>query len=296
MTWTVNSDYESLLLEKKSEKLYIFDLDGTIVTTASGRPAYRPKDEFDYVFLGPVDRKLSRLDGDILIVTNQTRLSEERRQRIKNILNELPKVSIFILKSEEWKKPSTKCLENLNYSEYFMCGDAAKGFETVYPPNLWSDSDYQFYLNIDGVKSFETPDRMFGHNDVPKKSLVPEVIILMGSPGSGKSDIAHRYVDMDYEIVSNDLKTSKSKIESIFNQKINVVIDNTHPSIESRAKWIDLANRYEYKKIKIIWCIRDGRPFNALREKPVPEIAYNIYSKHFEPPSEEEGAMVFIKY
>jgi hypothetical protein len=33
-----------------------------------------------------------------------------------------------------------------------------------------------------------------------------------------------------------------------------------------------------------MWHVRDGRPFNALREKPVPEVAYAMYSKHFVDP------------
>jgi hypothetical protein len=47
-------------------------------------------------------------------------------------------------------------------------------------------------------------------------------------------------------------------------------------------------------QVRIFWSIRDGRPFNALRAEPVPEIAYAIYTKNFETPTEHEGEVEII--
>ncbi len=47
--------------------------------------------------------------------------------------------------------------------------------------------------------------------------------------------------------------------------------------------------------VRIAWHIRDGRPYNALRVKPVPEVAYSVYSKRFEDPR-LDGVPVSLVY
>ena len=62
-----------------------------------------------------------------------------------------------------------------------------------------------------------------------------------------------------------------------------LVVDATHGSATNRAPYIEMAAEANIP-IRILWHIRDGRPFNALRPEPVPEIAYVMYAKHFTDP------------
>ena len=74
---------------------------------------------------------------------------------------------------------------------------------------------------------------------------------------------------------------------------------------EKRKVFIDIAKNMNIP-VRILWFIRDGRPFNNLRgkmketntmyyhNKPVPEVAYNTYSKYFEEPISEEGNIEIV--
>ena len=66
--------------------------------------------------------------------------------------------------------------------------------------------------------------------------------------------------------------------------KKSVVVDATHGSLTNREPLSKLAEDANVP-YRILWHIRDGRAFNALREKPVPEVAYAVYSKHFVEPT-----------
>jgi bifunctional polynucleotide phosphatase/kinase len=91
----------------------------------------------------------------------------------------------------------------------------------------------------------------------------------------------------------------------------SVVIDATNPYKEKRSDYIAIAKELKIL-VRILWFIRDGRPFNELRgtydsnlggyrtdatyyhKKPVPDVAYNVYSKNFEEPTEDEGEVEII--
>ena len=74
----------------------------------------------------------------------------------------------------------------------------------------------------------------------------------------------------------------------------SVVVDASHSTAAHRAPYLALARQLG-APVRILWHIRDGRPYNALREKPVPEVAYAVYSKRFEDPR-LDGAPVEIIY
>lgn len=72
------------------------------------------------------------------------------------------------------------------------------------------------------------------------------MIILMGSPGSGKSTFVHTHLK-DYVRVNRDtLKTIPKCLaaaQTAISAKKNVVIDNTNPTVEARAEFIALAKK-----------------------------------------------------
>jgi hypothetical protein len=106
----------------------------------------------------------------------------------------------------------------------------------------------------------------------------------MGSPGSGKSTTARRLVANGYVHIEQDAFSSKSAVLKVVKAALaagsSVVVDATHGSDKNREPYMALA------PYRILWHVRDGRPFNALRPAPVPEVAYAIYAKYFVRPTE----------
>jgi predicted kinase len=109
----------------------------------------------------------------------------------------------------------------------------------------------------------------------------------MGNPGSGKSTTGRYIAARGYVHIEQDVAGSKTAVkkaaEAALARGQSVVLDATHGSEANRSIYEELAAELKIP-FQILWHIRDGRPFNALREKPVPEVAYAIYSKYFVAP------------
>ena len=72
----------------------------------------------------------------------------------------------------------------------------------------------------------------------------------------------------------------------------SVVVDATHASEENRKPYADLAKEKGIP-FRILWHIRDGRPFNKLRETPIKELVYANYTKTFVEPKGPEVQLVY---
>lgn len=72
-----------------------------------------------------------------------------------------------------------------------------------------------------------------------------------------------------------------------------VAVDATHSSRERREELYTLAREFQYTPV-VLWSVRDGRPFNAEREKPVPPFAYGVYTKYFADPREDGVECIVI--
>jgi bifunctional polynucleotide phosphatase/kinase len=171
-----------------------------------------------------------------------------------------------------------------------MCGDAA-GPTDPCPAYRWASSDAEFATAIGA--QFLRPCDVFAVEPVPvSASAQQELVLLVGNPGSGKSTTSRSLAGLGYIHIEQD--TLKNKAETLKVAKAtlatgkSVVVDATHASSENRAPYIQLAKSLNIP-YRILWHIRDGRPFNSLREKPVPEIAYAMYSKHFVDPLSISG-------
>lgn len=297
-------------------RLALFDLDGTLVVSKSGKRWAADGD--DWVFVGDVPSVLQRYATEgwvVAIITNQSEMSRARseagpRTKINRVLDALFAANgwapwCLVAKgptSESvYRKPARGLfdvllseLEITRVADVFMCGDAA-GRDGSRLEYRWSDSDAMFAFEIGAA--FHTPDAILGRPAVTPSSG-QEIVLLVGNMASGKSTTARALASVGYVHLEQDvLKTSAAVQRAARNalgEGKSVVIDATHATTESRAPYIALARTLGVG-LRILWHIRDGRPYNALRESPVPEVAYATYSKRFDDPC-LEGVPVEVAF
>lgn len=135
-----------------------------------------------------------------------------------------------------------------------------------------------------------------------------EMVLLMGPPAAGETTFAKKHFTMNnkYIYVSRDelktqvkcLKIAKNALE----QKKSVVIDNTNPDKTSRKKYIEIAQQFNVpiRCFEMTTSRKLAEHLNIYREiltflecgynqrrKQIPKVAYNIYYKKYQPPTNE---------
>lgn len=280
---------------KSFSKIASFDYDHTLVRPLENRKF--PKDENDYMWLLPtIPDVLQNLYSEgylVVIFTNQSK--EWKKKHITNSLSVLQiPILVMIAFDEKLYKPNKHLFNSLGEfldiltTESFFVGDAL-GREGDF-----SDSDLQFAKNV-GLKIY-SPEEFFKieNKKISIEIFEKEVVIMVGYPGSGKSTICSEYFS-NYGICSGDeLKTVPKLIKKavqFINTGKSVVIDATNSSKEKRKKYVDLALLHNYS-VRCIWVNTDqitSYDRNRKRTNVVPKIAYSVYNKHFEEPSEIEG-------
>jgi bifunctional polynucleotide phosphatase/kinase len=210
-------------------------------------------------------------------------------------------------------------INNLNFKLTFYCGDCAGR------KNDRTDTDYKFALNC--LINFKTPEEFFMNKkeNLPKvrypdilkknscnniKKFKPqekEIIIMVGCQGSGKSFISNELsMKHNYTIINQDTLKTKGKCLSFAKQLTSesrrIIIDSTNPSKESRKFWIDFAkeNNYTIRVILMTTSVELSKHNNYYRHittgcKLIPDIAYNVFKSHYEPPTMSEGIKEIIK-
>jgi DNA 3'-phosphatase len=273
-----------------------FDLDGCLISKANGDVPYRIEshDSDNYIFLYGVESKINELINNniqVVIITNQTRLTNAKREMMIKIWNHFNgKLLILIAHSDnEFKKPNPTFLEILkqDYNILYYCGDAI-GEQSSFPPFRWGNTDLQFAINA-GVL-FRDPIDVFGSNIntiVPREQLV----IMMGNMGSNKSTLSKRlanengFIHKEQDVEGN--LAAKFRTNNIFDEIFNgkqVIVDACHGSHKARNYWVDEANRRGVSWV-ILWMARDGREFNKIRERVSADSHYRGYTTHFEKPT-----------
>ena len=286
-------------------KMIGLDYDWTLVNPKGGATFPTHIDDWEW-FSSTVPSKLKEYydDGYMLaIFTNQSK--PWKCDQIKLVMKSL-NIPMFIViarvKSEY--KPNTILFDTLfqnniiDKSKSFFIGDAL-GRQTDF-----ADSDKVFAENI-GIQYFP-PEKIFMINkhelyDISSIKLKdpPEVIIMMGYPGSGKTTVANEICnDKQYlhikgdDYKSNTPKMLKAALDYIQSKK-SFVFDATNSTIEKRKLYVDFAKKHNY----IVQCVHVSTPMdisykrNLLRqdEKKIPKIAFSVYKKYYEVPNEIEG-------
>jgi predicted kinase len=132
-------------------------------------------------------------------------------------------------------------------------------------------------------------------------AAVPECVILIGLPGSGKSTLYREQFGATHLHVSKDLWPTASKREDQQSKMMeealaaghSVVVDNTNPTVAERAKLIQLARVHGARVIGYFFDVntRTAVARNAERKgrAKVPNVAIFTTAKRMERPSLAEG-------
>lgn len=293
-------------------KLVLFDVDGTLIVSKSGRRWATDAD--DWIWSSPyvlsMLNKYHTNDWTVALITNQSEWTtnsgiQEKLQSILNAIEETYGWRPYCLVATATKKEkdtvyrkSARGLFDIlltmlkvsrdDITSLQMYGDAS-GKADKNPAYRWSDSDRMFAKNIGAT--FLRPSELFSPVKIEPFSS-QEIVLLMGNPGSGKSTTARSLAHSGYTHFEQDSIGSKEKVQKVVTEFLkmgsigSLVIDATHGSLKNREPYYELAKKYKVP-LRILWHVKDGRPYNDLREKPVPEVAYAIYTKHFSDPRED---------
>lgn len=291
-------------------RIALFDLDGTLITSKSGRKW--AQNETDWIWLTQsVPSQLDeyfRAGWTVALITNQSEWDRSMapRNKIESVLHILESSNGWRpwcmvataptkAKDKKYRKPGRGLYDEFlsilkisasDVKQLQMCGDA-------YGDDSWSDTDIGFATAIGAT--FIRPYEVF-RMPTPTPSSTQELVLLMGNPGSGKSTTGRRfaseygYIHIEQDIVGSKTKTLKSVKDAIPSGR-SIIIDATHGSKTNRDPYYTLAKEHTIP-LRILWHVRDGRQFNAHRPKPVPEVAYAVYSKYFVDPCNDTDIII----
>lgn len=264
---------------------------------------------------------------------------DDFKNKIDKIFNEelkYPFAVLFAKEKDYYRKPCTGMVElfktefnenmELDLNECIYVGDAAgRKKSKTYKRNDFSDSDYKFAINCQF--KFFTPEEFFLNekSDYPKivnkmhdydqnnnahikYDLSPnfkEVIILIGSPGSGKSTFTeNNLVPKGYIRINQDNLKSKEKVIKCLLQNIKegkkIVIDSTNPQKNGRSEFLKLCKDNNYPVRAFVFQVSKDLAFhlNNLRainknrkhySGHVNNIPIHTFFKNFEQPEIKEG-------
>ena len=242
-----------------------------------------------------------------------------------------PLLFCFATKFNCYRKPSpgiwdwivSDVYPDVNNKDCFYVGDAA-GRKRVKGRNDHSSSDRDLALNI-GIDFF-TPEMFFEEkpSDAPShssafdprllrlvtademtrfwdeklpKSAGPEVVIMVGPPGAGKSRLArHLSETRGFTVVNQDVLKTLAKCKTVMKAALTrgegVVVDRTNGLMADRASFLQLAGSVSVRavvfEVSKDFCFHMARFRDYTRTKEnrtasVPAVVVHTYFKKFEP-------------
>jgi predicted kinase len=141
---------------------------------------------------------------------------------------------------------------------------------------------------------------MIKHEDSPIE-LTPEVVIFIGLPGAGKTTLYNERFAGTHVHISKDRMKSNRRPELRQQQLLrealvaghSVVIDNTNPSVATRAPLLQIAREmgartsaYYFDVPKQI-CVQRNK--QRAGKAKVPDVAIYVTASKLKPPQAEEG-------
>ena len=331
-----------------SDKVAGFDLDHTLIKPLKTIHPKNKDDWmycFENVLIKL--NNLHKENYNIIIFSNQSSLDKPVKKdlilnRIQNFLDKtnIPINIVISKKNDKYRKPNTGMWDELfilgitdiDYKNSFFVGDAAGRIYDSKKKNDFAASDRYFAENI-GIQ-FYTPEMYFIGKETEKyhylqpglnqlKTLkpvdcfnsnikleysLPELVIMVGYPGSGKSTFVKKYFG-HYKLISQDLlKTSKMcvvKCDEYLSKKDSVIIDNTNVTYAKRKLFIDIAKKYNvhvrciYMNIGFELALHlDNFRMLTLGCDKINKIAFLSFRKYFQEPKLDEGLndIIYINF
>ncbi|XP_020015575.1 bifunctional polynucleotide phosphatase/kinase isoform X2 [Castor canadensis] len=303
---------------KPQGKVAAFDMDGTLITTRSGKVFPTGPNDWRILYT-EIPRKLQELcvEGYKVLVATHAGLYRKPVTGMWDHLQEQANEGVPI-----------------SLKDSIFVGDAA-GRPANWAPGRkkkdFSCADRLFALNL-GLP-FATPEEFFlkwpaasfelpafdpravssaGPLCLPESSSLlsssPEVVVAVGFPGAGKSTFLKEHlVSAGYVHVNRDTLGSwqrcVSTCETALKQKKRVVIDNTNPDVLSRARYIQCARDtgVPCRCFLFTATLEQARHNNRFREMtdsshaPVSDMVLYSYRKQYEAPTLAEGFVAILE-
>ena len=284
-------------------------------------------------------------DYILAVFSNQNGITQghikesEFKEKIDKIFTQelkYPIITFFAKEKDYYRKPCIGMLELfqkkfnddilLDIKQCIFVGDAAgRKKSNTYKRNDFSNSDYKFALNC-GFKFF-TPEEFFlneksdypeiintlheydkNNNDHIKYDISPnhkEAIILIGSPGSGKSTFTeNNLTPKGYIRINQDTLKTRQKVIKCIEENVEkgnkIVIDSTNPEKNGRGDYIKICKKHGYLvrafnflvTKELAMHLNNLRTINKNRKHLsgyVNAIPIHTFFKNYEEPKKEEG-------
>jgi DNA 3'-phosphatase len=311
---------------KGGVKVIFADLDHTLITPKGKYVFPKTLDDWKWkneAIVPKLKEMYTDMGYEIVIVTNQKKMTgNEVKAKAKMIYDNLQIPFVFIAGHSNlyYRKPQLGLWEVLN--EYIF-----KGKNNIDPSSIFiGDSEADLYFarntNINFIHTdlffLGTPNKEFEKienkehpltnwmsktfQNIPLlKTSVKNIVIMVGSPASGKSFYSHELEKKGYLRINKDSMKIDKIIKKEFNIGLkegqNIVIDNTNSTKESRAKWIKAAKKASYT-VTIVWMnfplpvveFLDNYRIaqNKNDDTHVPIVAMRVYYKKLEEPTQDE--------
>ena len=335
--------YPDLKLDFNNKKIAGFDLDYTLIKPKSGKKFPQNSSDWTWLYPEVKTNLLKLAGDKrfvIVIFTNQQGIEkgkttiEELKEKFQQIQMDISIQLVFLVadKDDKYRKPRVglwKYLQDKGAIKKgsFYVGDAAGRIKDKQFSKDHSDSDRKFAANV-GI-DFYTPEVYFLHNkDIKMERLwkyngylldyrkeqrkkykkfqfssKPNLILVSGLPGSGKSRLANK-ISKKYDFLYLSKDKDKSKLKSKFNkvleEKKSVIIEGLLYTQEQRHEYLDLAKKFKFKcyLIELETGMNLSYHLNHYRnlktgDKLVPKVVYHTFNKYYEKPDKKEFKKIY---
>jgi bifunctional polynucleotide phosphatase/kinase len=310
----------------KGVKVLFADLDHTLITPKGKHVFPKSLDDWKWKNDAVVPKLKDMYDKgyEIVIVSNQKKMTKhEVNTKATMIYKDLKLPFVFISGHSDmyYRKPQLglwemlieyifKDAKNIDMSSSVFIGDSEADLYFARNTNVKFIHTDAFFLGIQDAKfaKIETTEHPLtkwvsntSHNLPPLRSSTKHLVVMVGSPASGKSYYSQELETKGFVRINKDTMKTDKAIETAFNNGIkegqNIVIDNTNPTKEARAKWITAAKKASYH-VTIVWM---NFPISVVeyldnyriakyknQDYHVPIVAMRVYYKKLEEPTQQE--------
>ena len=311
---------------KDKIKVLFADLDHTLITPKGKYVFPKTLDDWKWkneAIVPKLKEMYTDMGYEIVIVSNQKKMTgEEVKAKAQMIYDNLQIPFVFIAGHSNlyYRKPQLGLWEVLNEyifkssnnidSASIFIGDSVADLYFARNTNIPFIHTDLFFTGIrnkefEKIENKEHPLTNWMSKTVQNipllKASVKNIVIMVGSPASGKSFYSQELEKRGYLRINKDIMKIDKVIQKEFNAGLkdgrNIVIDNTNSTKESRAKWINAAKKASYT-VTIVWMnfplpvveFLDNYRIaqNKNEDTHVPIVAMRVYYKKLEEPTQEE--------